>query len=597
LSFKAFNLREDIYSGLKDLRYTDATPIQEQSIPLILEGKDVLGSAQTGTGKTGAFVIPLLQKILENKNDHTQALILSPTRELAQQIDEQIFAIGYHTGITSAIVMGGSDFSEQAKAIRAGVDIIVATPGRLLDQMNILNIDFSHLNYLVLDEADRMLDMGFLPDVTKIIKATPTDRQTLLYSATLPDELKRMVGKVMRDPITIALEASKPADSVDQQVYFVSQNDKIKLVEHLFDTIEWETALIFTKTKRGTDQLERTLKKRGVKAVSMHGDRSQQERNEALRAFKNKVYPVMVATDVLSRGIDIDNISVIINYDVPNNPEDYIHRIGRTGRYDKSGTAITLVNPKAKKYYHAIKKVVGDQLTEKTLPGQQQKDQKRDKKSAANRRKKSGELPSRPGSKPSASKSSPSSAPSKEEQEQNAEPKTISNKKQKAASEPKPKPEKKSKKSTPDLAESAPSGKSKEKPQTRQNEKETSKESSSKADSNGSMPSGKKKSGSGSSHNGEKPTKPETQSRQYQKKASSAGANESSQQSAPSPEYNRKINRRPPRTYGPAREMTEVDIFQPDIIEKAVERNKRSLKPAKGIWGIIKSVIPKINAS
>src|SRR5699024_8752125 len=232
---------------------------------------------QTGTGKTGAFVIPLLQKIAESPSEHTQALILSPTRELAQQIDEQIFAVGYHSGISSAIVIGGSDFSEQAKAIRAGVDIIVATPGRLLDQMNVLGIDFSHIKYLVLDEADRMLDMGFLPDVTKIVESLPTERQTLLFSATLANNIQKVSRKFMNKPVTVAIEASKPADSVDQQVYFVRQNEKLPLVEELFDKNEWETAIIFTETKRGTDQLERTLKKRGVKAISMHGDRSQEE--------------------------------------------------------------------------------------------------------------------------------------------------------------------------------------------------------------------------------------------------------------------------------------------------------------------------------
>lgn len=512
-SFKEFDLDENIQSGLRDIRYEEATPIQEQSIPLVMEGKDVLGSAQTGTGKTGAFVIPIMQQILQNKNDHTQALILSPTRELAQQIDEQIFAIGYHTGITSAIVIGGSDFSEQANAIRAGVDIIVATPGRLLDQMNVLNIDFSHIKYLILDEADRMLDMGFLPDVTKIIKSVPEDRQTLLFSATLPNELRRMVNKVMKNPVTIEIEASKPADSVDQQVYFVRQNDKVKLVEHLFDTMEWETALIFTKTKRGTDQLERTLSKRGVKAVSMHGDRSQEERNEALRAFKNKQYPVMVATDVLSRGIDIDNISVIINFDVPNNPDDYIHRIGRTGRYDKSGTAITLVNPKAKKYFKAIEDVVGDQLNEMPLPGAK----KEEKKERSAQKDKQGS-PSRTPKKRSRSSSDNDAKKAKQRKKQET-----------------------------------PSGQ-------RKQEKNNARTNTSKR-----SPQKQEKS----------PQSARTETPRYTKQGDTS-------------------NCIPPRTYGPAREQEQVDIFQPDIIEKAVERNKRARKPAKGMWGIIKSMIPKI---
>src|SRR5699024_1807125 len=238
LSFKEFNLQEEIYAGLRDLKYTDPTPIQQKSIPLILEGKDVLGSAQTGTGKTGAFVIPLIQKILESQREGTQALILSPTRELAQQIDEQIFAIGYHSGITSAIVIGGGDFQEQAKAINAGVDIIVATPGRLLDQMNVMNLDFKHLRYLVLDEGDRMLDMGFLPDVKKIIKSLPSKRQTLLFSATLKNEVKKVADQFLNHPETVSIKTSKPAEGVKQWVYFVKPNQKIELVESIFEETE-----------------------------------------------------------------------------------------------------------------------------------------------------------------------------------------------------------------------------------------------------------------------------------------------------------------------------------------------------------------------
>lgn len=481
MSFKQFNLRSEIHSGLRDLKYEEPTPIQQKSIPLILEGRDVLGSAQTGTGKTGAFVIPLIQKILDSDREGTQALILSPTRELAQQIDEQIFAIGYHSGITSAIVIGGDDFSEQAKAINAGVDIIVATPGRLLDQMNVLRLDFSHLNYLVLDEADRMLDMGFLPDVTKIIESLPEQRQTLLFSATLDKEVQDAADQFLDKPETAAIETSKPADGVKQLVYFVKPNQKIKLVEQIFDNIDWETALIFTATKRGTDQLEQTLKKRNIKAISMHGDRSQEERNEALRLFKNKAHPVMVATDVLSRGIDIDDISLIINFDVPNNPEDYIHRIGRTGRYNKTGTAITLVSGKGKKYYQAIKKKVGDQITEKKGLPEESKSKKQQKEQAKTRKKKAN--------------------------------KTKKGKVKRSKHTPKNK-NKRSKKA-----------------------KRTKKQS----------------------------TKTEI-----------------------------LRDQRTPRTFRPEQESLHKDFFKPDLIDKAVERNKRARKPAKGWWGIIKSMIPKV---
>lgn len=362
MTFNDFDFKDELHAGLRDIGYSDPTPIQEQAIPIILDKKDLIGAAQTGTGKTGAFVIPILQQILENPSEHTQALILSPTRELAQQIDEQIFALGYHTGITSANVIGGEDFSKQAKAIRSGVDIIVATPGRLIDQTKVLDIDFSHIKFLVLDEADRMLDMGFLPDVTKIIEKLPRERQTLLFSATMPAEIKALANKFMKNPEKIEIAIEKPSGSITQRAYFVEQKEKLGLVQTLLDDLEWESCLIFCATKRGVDELERLLVKKGIKAGSIHGDRDQDERNKALHEFKSGKFPVIVATDVLARGIDIDNISLIINFDVPRQVEDYVHRIGRTGRYDKTGIAITFVNKKDRRAFSAIQDKVGDQL-------------------------------------------------------------------------------------------------------------------------------------------------------------------------------------------------------------------------------------------
>lgn len=500
MSFEKFTLDEKLRLGLQDLRYEEPTPIQEQCIPLILEGRDVIGAAQTGTGKTGAFVIPLLQRILQQPSEHTQALILSPTRELAQQIEEQIFALGYHTGISSATVTGGSDYGTQVKAIRAGVDIIVATPGRLIDQMKVLNLDFSHLNYLVLDEADRMLDMGFLPDVMKIVQKLPKDRQTMLFSATMVEEVQKVVDQVMKNPAEVEIEVSKPADNVDQQIYFVHPKKKLQLFEALFDAEKYKTAIVFTATKRGTDQLERMLKKRNVKAVSMHGDRDQEERNEALRLFKNKSHPVMVATDVLSRGIDIDDVSLIVNFDVPNNPEDYIHRIGRTGRYDKSGTAITFVSNKDKKYYYAIKDVVGDQLSVKDIPGEVEggKDSGRQKEQPKQREQKSSRQAS------AGRKKRPSRG--------------------NAASAEKPSAEEKSRSAT--KSRSAGNGQKKE------------------------------------------------QSKDHDQPA----------QESPEKEPPEEWHHQP---------REEEDIFQPEVIEKAVVRNRKALKPAKGWWGVFKSLFPK----
>lgn len=509
MKFTEFNLSQQLHLGLQDMGYEEPTPIQEKAIPLVLNGEDVIGAAQTGTGKTGAFVIPLMEKILKDKTGHTQALILTPTRELARQIDEQIFAIGYHAGITSATVIGGSNFSEQVKAIRAGVDIIVATPGRLLDQMNVLNLDFSHLNYLVLDEADRMLDMGFLPDVSKIVEGLPQKRQTLLFSATMPQAIQEVVDKIMENPERVEIEGSKPADNVDQQVYHVRGNKRLALIEALFDDLDWSTAIIFTATKRGTDQLEKLLKKRGVKAVSMHGDRSQEERNEALRAFKNKTFPVMVATDVLARGIDIDNVSLIINYDVPNTSDDYIHRIGRTGRYDKTGTAITFVTRTGQKFYEDIERAVGDQITVKELPASLQEGKKsRSKRDTSPKR---------------------SKRPARE-------------------------------------------ARKKEASDRRTGEKDVITSSDKKAEQSGTARNGKGSDTGGGSQGHETQEKEvvfvqDKRRNQYGKSA-----------------Y-RSVFRH------------DEHHFHPEIIQKAVKRNKRARKPAKGYWGIIKSFIPKFLSS
>ena len=362
MHFKELNLHELLQAGLDDVGFQEPTPIQEQCIPLLLQGHDVLGAAQTGTGKTGAFVIPVLELMLKEKKEHIRTLILSPTRELAQQIDEQIFALGYHTGTTSATIIGGEDFGKQAEAIRAGVDILVATPGRLIDQMKVLDIDFSGIEFLILDEADRMLDMGFLPDVQHIIDKLPKTRQNLLFSATMPKDIHKLASKIMKDPKKVEIEVSTTSNSVEQKAYLLDGREKLRFIQRYFGHHEWNSCIIFTATKKGADQLVNALKKIDVEAVGIHGDRDQNERNIALQAFKNGKVSVIVATDVLARGIDISDVSMIINYDVPRAVEDYIHRIGRTGRYDKEGTAVTLVNRQDQKYFEAIEKKVGNAL-------------------------------------------------------------------------------------------------------------------------------------------------------------------------------------------------------------------------------------------
>jgi ATP-dependent RNA helicase RhlE len=540
LTFKEFDLNESLQMGLQDIGFSDPTPIQEKSIPLILSGQDVLGAAQTGTGKTGAFVIPILNHILSEPKEGTKALILSPTRELAQQIDEQIFALGYHTGLSSSTIIGGEDFARQAEAIRAGVDLIVATPGRLIDQMKVLDVDFSNIKYLILDEADRMLDMGFLPDVNHIIDKLPKERQTLLFSATMPKEIQHLAKKIQKNPELVQIEMSKPSNSVAQRAYQVDGREKLKLTQRLLDELDWSSCIIFTATKRGTDQLERLLSKKGINAASIHGDRDQDERTKALNSFKNGTVPIIVATDVLARGIDIANVSLIINYDVPQAVDDYIHRIGRTGRYDKSGMAVTLVSKKDAKLFRPIKDKAGKDLeiidgdallkSGNTSDGRQNDGKKSSSKKP--QRKQKAEEKSNEAAKSDSSKES--KAKSKEKASQadikpdfsgaktigvstNDEGNFVFELKNKAGKESKPEEKTSKPKPTQKEAKSAP------KKQSSKSSKTTSK----------------------------KQPKESKQSRQPKKK---------------------------------------IEI---KTIDKAAERNKKAHKPAKGIWGLIKSFLPK----
>lgn len=554
MKFTEFNLSDSLLAGLRDLRFEEPTPIQEKSIPLITEGKDVIGIAQTGTGKTGAFVIPIMERVLQSERQGVKALILSPTRELARQIDEQIFAIGYHAGISSATVIGGSDFSVQAKALKAGVDIIVATPGRLIDQNKVVNIDFSNLEYFVLDEADRMLDMGFLPDMKKIIRWLPEKRQTLLFSATMPNEIERLASSIMRNPQTVETERAKPATNVEQRAYFLKSRQKIPLVKGIFDQLEWDSCIIFTSTKKGTDELQRLLKKEGMKAASIHGDRSQDERNEALAAFKNKQVPIIVATDVLARGIDIKEVSIIINYDVPHTTDDYVHRIGRTGRYDKSGIAITFISKRDRRTFREIDKIKDNSIKKLNVPGQfkdpsdfswekhfqkpDQKDQQVERKdsstsSSKSTRKKRENLPARPtrGGKKKDQKSSENQSEQQKTQEKQSSGKQSDQ-------------DKKSK-------QEQNSGRQKRSDQQK-NQKEQPQDQSDKRQKRQPRDSSKKQ-----------------QKQSEENKGSQA-------------EKSKK-------------EKKEINL--PPVIEKAVDRNKRARKPAKGVWGIIKSFIPKIRSN
>jgi ATP-dependent RNA helicase RhlE len=370
LKFDELNLSPEVLQGVMDMGFDSPTKIQTEAIPIALEGHDILASSQTGSGKTAAFAIPILQKLMASKAQGTRALILAPTRELAQQIDEHFWSLGYHTGLTSVTVYGGANWSEQEKALKGGVDIVVATPGRLLDMMKIIAVDFSNLEILVLDEADRMLDMGFIPDVRNIVNRLPKNRQTVMFSATLTGKIESLAREMTRNPKSISVGIVKPAAKISQYYYEVPERLKVSLVLHLADTLKWKSAVIFAATKRGVDQLYRALNQKGLQVTSIHGDRDQKEREAALHSFRTGKFSTIVATDVMARGIDVDNITHIINFDVPNDLDDYIHRIGRTARAEASGDAITFVSRRDKPQMDSFLRTLKTDINRLDIPAE-----------------------------------------------------------------------------------------------------------------------------------------------------------------------------------------------------------------------------------
>lgn len=348
-NFSSLGLNEDLIQGIDSMGIKKPSPIQRESIPHILEGKDVLGIAQTGTGKTAAFLLPVIHTIIkESDRTSVSALIVVPTRELATQIDQAISAYGYFTDISSMPIYGGSDgkvFTQEKHALTKGTDIIVATPGRLNMHINLGYVDFSKLKFLILDEADRMLDMGFQPDIQRIIAQTPENRQGLLFSATMPDTIFSLSRGFLNDPITINIALSKPPANVTQGAFVVFPNQKIPiLVDYLYERKE-KTTIVFSSTKSGVINIHSALRKKGIQALMMSSDLEQSEREHSLNEFRNRKCAVLVATDVVSRGIDIKGIDCVVNFDVPGDAEDYVHRIGRTGRADAFGEAVTFVSP------------------------------------------------------------------------------------------------------------------------------------------------------------------------------------------------------------------------------------------------------------
>jgi ATP-dependent RNA helicase RhlE len=376
MSFASLELIPPLLRAVEEQGYTEPTPIQAQAIPAILARQDIMGCAQTGTGKTAGFTLPMLQRLAPHANTSTSparhqvlALVLVPTRELAAQVEESVRTYGKYLPLRIAVVYGGVDIKPQIKALQAGVEIVVATPGRLLDHVQGKSISLSQVQILVLDEADRMLDMGFMPDLKKILALLPAFRQNLLFSATFSEDIKRLAKEFMRTPTLIEVaRRNAPAELVTHQVYEVAADQKHALLTHLVKTRDMQQVLVFTRMKRDADKLARQLQRDGLLATAIHGDRTQIERTQALDDFKSGKSKILVATDVAARGIDIDSLPFVVNYEIPNVPEDYVHRIGRTGRAGSPGEAISLVSPDEKDYLAAIEKLLKRPITRLETP-------------------------------------------------------------------------------------------------------------------------------------------------------------------------------------------------------------------------------------
>ncbi|RAJ83132.1 ATP-dependent RNA helicase RhlE [Chitinophaga dinghuensis] len=369
MQFEQLGLIAPILKAVKAEGYTTPTPIQEQSIPIVLKGKDLLGCAQTGTGKTAAFAIPILQQLYKEETaaqgyKHIRALILTPTRELASQIGDSFKAYGRHTGLKHDVIFGGVPQHKQVISLRNGTDVLIATPGRLLDLMNQGYVYLSHLEVFVLDEADRMLDMGFINDIKKIIQELPSERQTLFFSATMPPKIAQLANSLLYKPEKVTVTpVSSTAERVEQGVYYIRKKDKQALLEMILKNKQIDRTIVFTQTKHGADRIAKNLKKRGISADALHGDKSQSSREIALTSFKNGRLRVLVATDIAARGIDVDALEHVINYDLPNVPETYVHRIGRTGRAGASGIALSFCDNEERAYLKSISRLTKQEIT------------------------------------------------------------------------------------------------------------------------------------------------------------------------------------------------------------------------------------------
>ena len=373
MTFSDFKFDPRLVEGLDSMGYEKPTPVQEMTIPLILENHDIIACAQTGTGKTAAYILPLLNKIVQGDFRHLNTLIIAPTRELALQIDQQVEGFAYFLNVSSLSVYGGSDgatWDQQRKAMETGADIIIATPGRLMALLAAGKIDLSRLQHLVLDEADRMLDMGFYDDIVRIIKYLPLKRQTLMFSATMPPKIRSLANTILTSPKEISIANSKPASGILQQAYLVHDHQKMALLKRLLLNNDYKSAIIFSNSKENVKKLGSELIRAGLPAKAFHSDLEQSEREQIMNQFKSRQLQMLIGTDILSRGIDVEGIELIVNYDTPHDAEDYVHRIGRTARAEKTGTAITFVNEKDHWKFQKVEKLIGNEIVKLPLPAE-----------------------------------------------------------------------------------------------------------------------------------------------------------------------------------------------------------------------------------
>lgn len=372
MKFADLELESELMDAVQAMRFDECTPIQEKAIPAIMSGRDVMGIAQTGTGKTAAYLLPVLNMLCKpHDEDHINCIIMSPTRELAQQIDRQMEGFSYFIPVSGVSVYGGNDgalYEQQKRGLTMGADVVIATPGRLISHMKMNYVDLSHVSYFIIDEADKMLDMGFYDDIMYIASKLPAARQTIMFSATMPDKIDLLAKKIMHDPIEIRLEVSKPAEKIMQAAYICYDAQKVELLKYLLKGEKNLRTIIFVASKAGVKEVTRQLARLGLNVAEMHSDLEQAERTRVLNDFKNEHIDVLVATNIISRGIDIDDIKIVINYDVPKECEDYIHRIGRTARANNDGLAITLVNEKDQKAFHAIEKFIDKKIYRIPMP-------------------------------------------------------------------------------------------------------------------------------------------------------------------------------------------------------------------------------------